>query len=189
LAVVVALSVTGLAACSSQGPAPDATAGALAKGLSSLDLSAVPFTNVKTAEAGKQLSTAVEAMGDLRPKVSVKGIRLAEDGNAATVVLSMKWDVDGSTKDWAYTTTAKLTLAKDAWSVGWSPTVLESSLAAGERLVVRKSAAKRGEILGAGGAVLVTDRPVVRVGIDKDQSRPGPGRSACRNSGRRRNPR
>lgn len=132
----------------------------------------MPFTNVKTAEAGKQLSTAVEDMGDLRPRVVVKSIRLAEDGNAATAMFSMTWDVDGSTKDWAYTTTAKLTLAKDAWSVGWSPTVLEPSLAAGERLVVRKSAAKRGEILGAGGAVLVTDRPVFRVGIDKTKVAP-----------------
>ena len=101
LAVVLALSVTGLVGCSAQPPSPEEAAGALAKGLSSLDLSAVPFSNVKAAEAGKQLSTAVENMGDLRPKVSVKSIRLAEDDNAATAMFSMTWDVDGSTKDWA----------------------------------------------------------------------------------------
>lgn len=167
LAVVVGLSAAGLVACGDDQPAPDVAAGALAKGLSSFDLSAVPFTGVTSAEVGQKLSSAVEGMGDLRPKTSVKSIRIDKDANVATAVLSLTWDVDGSDEDWAYTTTAQLTYREDVWSVGWSPAVLEPSLSAGQRLVVRKLAAKRGEILGAGGDVLVTDRPVVRVGIDR----------------------
>ena len=54
----------------------------------------------------------------------------------------------------------------------WSPSLLEPSLVAGEHLVLREVAADRADVLGAGGAVLVTDRPVLRIGIDKTRLEP-----------------
>ena len=164
---MVALSATGLAACGKSQPTPDAAARAVAQGLSSLDLAAVPFTG-RSADAQQQLKDAVAGMGDLRPAVSVQSVAVAQgNANAASAVFAVRWDVDESDQGWTYTTTANLSYQDKAWTVAWSPALVEPSLLAGERLTVKRTAAKRADILGAGGVALVTERPVVHVGIDK----------------------
>jgi cell division protein FtsI/penicillin-binding protein 2 len=167
LAVVVALSATGLAACGKSRPTPDAAARAVAQGLSALNIAAVPFTGAP-ADAQQQLTDIVSGMAALRPTVSVQSVTAAQgNADAASAVFAVRWDVDGSDQDWAYTTTASLSYRGTAWTVAWSPSLVEPSLAAGEKLTVKWTAAKRADILGAGGVPLVTERPVVRVGIDK----------------------
>nr|WP_246211779.1 penicillin-binding transpeptidase domain-containing protein [Phytoactinopolyspora alkaliphila] len=72
--------------------------------------------------------------------------------------------------DWTYTTTAHLapSEAEDRdWELSWSPALIHPDLETGDTLRLRTEAAERGEILGAGGAVLVTERDVYRIGIDK----------------------
>jgi len=164
--LVTVLLGVGLGACGGGRAKPDRVAGALAAGLSSTDLTAVPLGAVPAPEAGQQLSAAVKGMGGVRPVVRVENVE-STSGDTAAAVLAFAWDLDGSDRDWTYTTTAQLTRRGGSWWVGWSPALLEPSLVAGERLVLRKRNAKRGEIRGANGAVLVTDRPVLRVGIDK----------------------
>ncbi len=171
LGLVVVLLGVGLGACGGRRSKPDRAAGALAAGLSSADLSAVPLGAVTTADAGQQLSAAVKGMGGVRPVVRVEDVQ-AKSSDTAVAVLAFGWDLDGSGRDWTYTTSAQLTRRGSSWSVGWSPALMEPSLVAGERLVLRKRNAKRGEIRGADGAVLVTDRPVLRVGIDKTKVAP-----------------
>lgn len=171
-AIVAALSLTALVSCSDDRPEPDAAAAATAAGLASLDLSGVPFTAGTGAQAKQQLSTAVAELGDLRPEVSVRSVDEVEDADTATAVLDVAWDIDAGEQDWEYTTTAELTYVEESWQVAWSPTLLEPTLADGERLVVGELAPERAGILGGGGAALVSDRPVVRVGIDKTSVAP-----------------
>src|SRR5450756_1301631 len=167
LTVVVALTATGLAACGKSRPIADAAARAVAQGLSALNIAAVPFTGAP-ADAQQQLTDIVSGMAALRPTVSVQSVTAAQgNADAASAVFAVRWDVDGSDQDWAYTTTASLSYRGTAWTVAWSPSLVEPSLAAGEKLTVKWTAAKRADILGAGGVPLVTERPVVRVGIDK----------------------
>ncbi len=72
---------------------------------------------------------------------------------------------------WTYETEAKLTKGEtddgDAWLVRWDPALVESSLKPGERLVETAIKPERGDILGADDKPVVTQRPVLRVGIDK----------------------
>jgi len=165
--MVVALSATGMAACGKSRPTPAAAARAVAQGLASLNVAAVPFTGAP-ADAQQQLADAVSGMGALRPSVSVERVAVAQgNADAASAVLAVRWDVDGSNQDWAYTTTASLSYRGEKWTVAWSPSLVEPSLAAGEKLTVKWTPAKRADILGAGGVPLVIERPVVRVGIDK----------------------
>lgn len=167
VAMVVALSATGMAACGKSRPTPAAAARAVAQGLASLNVAAVPFTGAP-ADAQQQLADAVSGMGALRPSVSVERVAVAQgNADAASAVLAVRWDVDGSNQDWAYTTTASLSYRGEKWTVAWSPSLVEPSLAAGEKLTVKWTPAKRADILGAGGVPLVIERPVVRVGIDK----------------------
>ena len=53
--------------------------------------------------------------------------------------------------------------------MAWAPSVVEPSLVEGENLDVSSVLADRGDILGAGGQPIVTERQVSRVGIDKTQ--------------------
>ena len=169
-ASVTGLLVLVLTGCSEQGTDPEVAARRLAEGLSVSDVTTVPFLHVTAAEAGRQLSVAIEGMGDLRPAVRVRSTQIDKGDKTATAVLELTWDLDDTDQDWTYTTTAPLSYQEGepgGWRVGWSSAVVEPTLGPGERLVVRELPAKRGAILGAGGEALVTERPVVRVGIDK----------------------
>lgn len=182
LTITAGLAATGLAACGDDRPGLDQAASVLAAGLSSLDLAAVPFTEA-TVDASQQLAAVVEGMGERRPAVRVRSTREVEDTGTATAVLELTWDLDDTDQDWTYTTAVPLTYQEDeeeGWRVEWSPALVEPSLDAGERLVVRQMPAERGDIRGAGGKILVTDRPVVRVGIDKTKVAPDEAAQSAR---------
>ncbi len=154
-----------LTACSNpidadSGPDPEPVAAALADGLAAGDLAEVPFAG--EAKAREDYPAIVEGMG-IEPTVSVAD--LSESDGSATATLGWSWPV--SEQDWTYTTEATLTLVDDAWAVEWEPAIVEPSLRTGGTLDLTGITAARGEILGAGGQPLVTDRPVTRFGIDK----------------------
>ncbi|WP_148615333.1 penicillin-binding transpeptidase domain-containing protein [Nocardioides rubriscoriae] len=166
------LLTTTLVACSGDdepdpadaGEQADATAAALVDGLGSADLSAVPFDATTAAEATTDLADVVEGMGDVVPEVTLGDV--AEDDDRATAELDWSWPVT-DTQSWDYTSTVTLTRTDDEWKVSWGHQVVEPTLNANSVLDVTPVAASRGDILGAGGVALVTERPVVRVGIDR----------------------
>ena len=57
--------------------------------------------------------------------------------------------------------------AGTGWQVDWAPDALAPDLADGDTLGLRTVPPVRGDITGADGAVLVTERPVLRYGLDK----------------------
>ncbi len=103
--------------------------------------------------------------------------------------LHWTWDLTSAT--WEYDAEAELKLAEDGWQVAWAPSVVEPSLVEGEALDVSSVLADRGDILGAGGEPIVTERQVSRVGIDKTQlgeADPAAVRPRRRRAGRRSTP-
>lgn len=183
--------VAGLAACSGDdepdpadvGDRADATAAALVEGLQGDDLSGVPLTETTGAEATADLAKVVEGMGEIEPEVSLGGVET--DGDAATATLSWSWPLaaegsDAETKAWTYDSTVDLRRVDDEWQVVWDHAVVEPSLNAASVLDLSTVSQQRGDILGADGVALVTERPVVRVGIDRAQVSAGrAGRSAA----------
>ncbi|MGH3335154.1 MAG: penicillin-binding transpeptidase domain-containing protein, partial [Nocardioides sp.] len=73
---------------------------------------------------------------------------------------------------WAYRAEASLRLVDGEWQAVWKPTLVESSLKGDEVLDSSEVGPERGQIFGAGGQALVTDRPVERFGIDRTQVKP-----------------
>jgi cell division protein FtsI/penicillin-binding protein 2 len=169
-ALAVGLLVLGLltgceAAGNLGGPDPEEAAAALATALGSGDFQAVRFTNATVDEVKRSYSKVVEGMGDAEPAVEVAGVEDSDE--RATVQLAWSWPLDGHR--WAYRAEAPMERVDDEWQVVWKPTLVESSLKQGEVLDSSQLDPDRGDILGAGGQTLVTDRPVERFGIDRTQ--------------------
>jgi cell division protein FtsI/penicillin-binding protein 2 len=169
-AIVLALGVTGCTGGSDGDdddavPDPQDTATALASGLTAKDLSKVVLTSDTATTAQASYDRIVQELGDASVRVDTAGVE--QTGSTAEATLHWTWDLTSAT--WEYDATAQLTLAEDEWQIAWAPSVVEPSLVEGEALDVSSVLADRGDILGAGGAPIVTERPVSRVGIDKTQ--------------------
>jgi cell division protein FtsI/penicillin-binding protein 2 len=164
VALLAALAlITGCTGSGTQESEADAepVAQALADGLAAGDLSKVGLADPTGVE--KQYDEIVDGMGELTPRVEL--VEVAEEGEAATATLGWSWPI--SEQDWTYTTTADLRRVDDEWVAEWAPSIVEPSLRRGGQLELTGVTAERGEILGAGGQAIVTDRPVTRFGIDK----------------------
>jgi cell division protein FtsI/penicillin-binding protein 2 len=178
LPTALALALTGCGSGDS-GPKPDSTASALADGLASGDLSKVAFSGTTPAEAQQQYADAVSGLGGVKPTVTVAGV--TESGSSkATATLKWSWPLGSG---WNYTTDAPLQTTQDGsqWQIAWQPDLIEPSLQEAETLDATTVEAKRGDILGPGGVGLVTERPVVRFGVDRTKV----GATAALDSARR----
>jgi len=147
----------------SSGPDPQDTATALASGLAAKDLSKVAFTPDTATAAQASYDRIVDQLGEAGLKVEVGDVETT--GSTAEATLHWTWDLTAA--NWEYDAPAELKFAEDAWQVAWSPSIVEASLVEGEALDVSSVLADRGDILGAGGAPIIIERPVSRVGIDK----------------------
>ncbi|MGC4109966.1 MAG: penicillin-binding transpeptidase domain-containing protein [Nocardioides sp.] len=164
--ILALVLVPALAGCGgSHGPSPDPAADALATGLASGDLSSVTFAGADATDVQRVYAAAVGGLGDVKPKVTVGSVAKTDDDHA-TATLDWSWPLGAG---WSYTTKAALRTTSDgkAWAVAWSPAVVQSSLTGGETLHATTVSARRADILGPHGVGLVTDRPVVRFGVDR----------------------
>ncbi|MHA7141082.1 penicillin-binding transpeptidase domain-containing protein [Arthrobacter sp. Sr33] len=166
--LAVAALALGLTACTDDRPTANDAAAAFAEGLSTLDVAGSAFTTGSVETVNADLAAITAALDPLTPSVSVGEVESASE-DQATAQLNHVWDVDESDEDWTYSTTVELSRTDDVWQVVWDPAVAVEGLAAGEVLATSSVPAARGDILGADGEVLVTDRPVLRIGLDKTQ--------------------
>ncbi|WP_104168239.1 penicillin-binding transpeptidase domain-containing protein [Arthrobacter sp. SX1312] len=161
----VALALT-LAACTDDRPTAEDAAATLAEGLARLDVGQSAFTAAEPADVTAQLAAITEGFAPGPPQVRVAGVEETGE-DTATATLDYVWDLDATDQDWTYSTTADLTRVEDSWQTAWDPGVLAPDLLPEEKLTLVRTPGDRGDITGADGAVIVTQRPVVRVGIDK----------------------
>ncbi|WP_242497999.1 penicillin-binding transpeptidase domain-containing protein [Nocardioides glacieisoli] len=171
LGIAVVLMGVG-SACSSAGgdddsdPAAD-LASELAAALSDHSLGEVPLTDEAARDAFAEL---VSPLDEVPVAVEVAGVEHPEatgdEPRTATATLSWQWDIGGP-DPWTYDTPAALVEGEDGWQVEWSPATLAPDLVEGDTLGLRTLTPDRGDITGANGTVLVTERPVLRYGLDK----------------------
>lgn len=165
--------VLGLAAVASgcggdDQAAASAAARTAARQLASGKLTAAAFAEPARAQRGYH--AVVAGLAGLNPTVKLTDTTV--DGSSATASLLWSWPVAPG-KTWSYSTDLPLRRSgagsTATWRARWRAADVVTGMPDGATLELRRTAAQRGRILGAGGAVLVTDRPVVRVGIDKEQ--------------------
>ena len=166
----MAVVLVGVAsACSALGgddtdPAADLAAD-LAAALSGHSLGEVPLDDEAQRAAFAEL---VEPLDEVPVAVDVVDVLEVEEEGRAEATLAWRWDVSDAAA-WEYETTAALAQGGDGstWAVAWSPEAFVPDLAEGETVGLRTLTPQRGDIIGDGGEVLVTERPVLRYGLDK----------------------
>lgn len=167
-----------LTACSEQVPDPQPAAEALAGALSSGDFTAVPLAQAQAPDVAQVVAEAFGRMEPIAHTHTVSSLqREADNADPATATATIRtvWDVDTTEHDLAYETTASFEFDQEArqWQLRFEPGILAPGLEAGQYLDAARQAGPRGQILGDQDRVLVTDRPVVRVGLDKSHLESG----------------
>ena len=145
-------------------PSAETVATALATGLSSGSLTRVPFDAATAQIAQTDYDEIVAGMGEVHPTVEMTTVAEDDDGTARA---TLDWTWPLGDEEWSYRTFADLTEGTDEWQVTWSDDIVEQTLSDPEVLTLGSATPDRGDILGANGLALVTERPVSRVGIDK----------------------
>lgn len=147
-----------------EGPPASDTAAALAAALSEHSLDEVPLVD----EADRtDFSEQVEPLDEVPVDVQVAAVEEPEkDGGAARATLAWRWEIS-ALDTWEYESTVALVPTDTGWQVDWTPESLVPDLADGDTLGLRSLTAQRGDITGADGVLLVTERPVLRYGLDK----------------------
>jgi cell division protein FtsI/penicillin-binding protein 2 len=180
LAALVALALLVGAGCTADdGEQPDAAAATLADALTKGSLASVRFLDTGDKAAQKWWQRSTDGMAGSDVTVQVTDVAEAESGDTATAALGYTWTLAGSEETWTHPGTARLVRGDDGlWRVRLEPALL--GLKGGERLDLATTVAPRAPILGAGGEPIVTDRPVLRFGVDKAQVKPAGQAAAAR---------
>ena len=152
-----------------------AAASALATGLASGSLASTPLRGTSGARATQDYAAIVEGVGSLRPAAEVGTLTRTDD--AATAQVTLTWPTRPA---WTYRVRAELApLDADdptgTWGARWSPALVQPDLRAGDVLTETRVPAARGGITGRGGVAIVTDTPVVEVGVQPSRATDVPG--------------
>ena len=105
------------------------------------------------------------ADGDRPAEVSVVSVR--RDGDRATAVLDVRWELGAA---WDYRTELPLRRTDDAWQPVVTPAVAHPDLVDGEGLRSRLVQAPRAPITDRAGSPIVSERPVVTVGLQPSRA-------------------
>lgn len=137
----------------------------LAEAMSAHSLADIPLTRDSDRDRYAQL---VAPLDDETVNVTVAEV----DVRDADAEVTLHWDWSFPRKAWRYTSTVQLVDDGNRWEVDWAPSALEPSLQDGDRLGLFTLDGARGRFLGQGGVPLVTERPVLRYGLDKTKVKP-----------------
>ena len=102
---------------------------------------------------------------DRPAEVRVTGV--TRDGDRATAALEVRWDLGAR---WTYATSLPLRRSQDVWRPVLDPAVVHPALQQDQRLRSRLVQAPRAPITDRHGAVVVTERPVVTVGLQPSRA-------------------
>lgn len=165
---LAALSLTtGLVACNGVDatPAAEAMAEALETGM----FEGVPLAGTTGGEVSETVAEMTDGMAGSSRDVELVDIGRTGDDDTREATFEITWTLPGAGPEWTYTTTARLSFTGEEWQAEWAPTVLHPQLSDGARMTVRTWQAERGDVLAADGTPIVTERPVYRIGIDKEE--------------------
>jgi cell division protein FtsI/penicillin-binding protein 2 len=177
---LLALLLVMLAACTAEEPEQEQSVRDVAEDVAAA-LSAegqVDWQVDGDADVTARYEEIVAGMGEVEPAIEVTEVTV--ENATATATLAWSWPVGRGDDRWEYDATLDLARSEDRWVPIWSPALVEPGLTRGEELSVTTVPSERGDVTGHGGAVLVTERPVRRYGIDRVRVSGGQAVAAAR---------
>ncbi|MGC0142176.1 penicillin-binding transpeptidase domain-containing protein [Pseudactinotalea sp. Z1732] len=181
--LVATLTAVGLflAGCSSptdgedadaDAPAPELTAAeALAEAMAGGDFSEAPMGAEEREIAQADVDAALAQMEGIDREVEVSWVSSPyeeDEGLAADAAMRWHWSMPGSEQTWSYPISVHLSAEdSETWHATWSRDLIARELGENGVFVVERTDADRGAILDGDGEILVAERPVFRIGIDK----------------------
>lgn len=141
----------------------------LADALQTGDFSDGPFTDAEAAQ--QTFDEVTEALSGVNRQVEVNWVSsVYQEGeeHVADAAMRWSWDLPGDGEPWSYPISIALRSPDgEDWAVDFDRTMIGRELGEQGIFAVQRTEPERGDVLGAGEQVLVTLRPVYRIGIDK----------------------
>jgi cell division protein FtsI/penicillin-binding protein 2 len=137
-----------------------------AAGWAADDFSQVPFAGKTGEEVTEDYYRLTDGLDEFAVTIHPRITVVTDDRAVSSYVVDWTFP-DGA----VWTTDARLEMVRraDQWQIEWSPTIVHPDLGADTRLVAERVIPERGQISGAGGQILVTDRAVVEVGVQPNR--------------------
>lgn len=130
------------------------------------DFSGLAFAGTSDAEVTEDYYRITDGLGEFA--VTTQPLRTVVVDDRAQTTMTVDWTLVGDIH-WRTDTHIDLERSGDEWRIVWTPTIVHPDLTADTRLVAERVQPKRGQITGAGGQIMVTDRAVVEVGIQPNR--------------------
>ena len=164
-APLLALAAAGCA----PGPSPADEAERLAADLT--DGTFDTATVVDSEQPDEALAALLGALAEKPRTVEVGEVTESDaGGESRTAELTWTWDLGDDAEPWVVETTARLEQVDGEWVSHWSPTLVHPDAAETSSFRLVRTPATRGDIVGADGQPIVTQRDVYDIGIDKANS-------------------
>jgi cell division protein FtsI/penicillin-binding protein 2 len=154
----------GVTACGGSSSTPQATLHAFVSAWRQRDWPAVRRQILNPPADFTALNAdTLTALGVTSPRLAAGPVR--KSGSSASARVTQQFVIPQA-GTWTTATTVKLTDHHGHWLVSWTPATINPALsAAGDRLLTTRDWPRRAAILGAGGASLTTQHPLVTVGV------------------------
>jgi cell division protein FtsI/penicillin-binding protein 2 len=167
LAALVCATAALALGCGSSKPSAKSTLETFAAAWSKGDDAAAAAVARPTAAALRDLRANRAGLDGASAKVRVVGVQ--EHGTTARGTLEVAWTVPAIGR-LVSRTYADLRLVSGHWQVVWRPSVVNAALTTGtRRLGTVAELPRRGDVLDRDGRPLVTDRALVRIGLQREQ--------------------
>jgi cell division protein FtsI/penicillin-binding protein 2 len=130
------------------------------------DLTAVPYLGgLSGADVQSAYKTIVAQLQAVSVSVTAQPTQPTSDASIFSSTLNVTWHLPGN-QTWAYQSTVDVNNVAGSWQLAWTPSVVQSSLHAGDTLQYTRLAPTRATILDGAGQPIIEARPVVDIGLE-----------------------
>ncbi len=159
-AAVLVLIGVGILALRTLPVLPSIAASQIAVDLTAGELNSQAWEN---PDAGDELARIVADLGEASRTVTVDSVDSA--GDTATATLNWTWEFASADQPWTYAVEVPLRRSGAMWKAEFDPCLVHPDLRTDRVLTAERTPGKRGRILGANDAVLLSDGEVIDVGL------------------------
>ncbi len=130
------------------------------------DLSGIPYLGgLSGADVQSAYQTIVAQLQATSVDVTAQPTQPTSDASIFSSTLNVTWHLLGD-QTWTYQSTVDVNNVAGSWQLAWKPSVVQSSLGAGDTLQYTRLAPTRATILDGAGQPIIEPRPVVDIGLE-----------------------